>query len=530
MKRTEKTKTRILVPVICLLLAVLMLLPGCGQAKKSGKDPADTEAAIPDGSENDDPSKVLSFRSDHFDVDNNMLNYYFRFDFYDSIDKYFESYFTYYELDPTKNLKEENCKMYQDNPGTWFDYFITQTCISIQRYLVYSEAALENGTADDPEIAQSVERDIEAIKSSATEFYKISVDEFIKTRFGETVTMDDIRRALTLYYTGTHQYDLDVEEIRPEDKDLDEYFEGHKSEFLYCDFRSYQFKAKVSDNATEAEKAQEYAKAESLANELLQMNTVEKFVGWIKDYETENNASMDEPYSEAQINYHATKVTGEYAYNDSTAFGKWAFADGRKVGDMTVLDNGSGTYTVYYLVREPYRLDYDTVNFRRILVDVDDFDGDTDRTYEKAKELWDKWEASDKTEDTFTALAAEYDSNDTVLFEERGISELENDLGSWCYADGRKPGDSSLVRSEYGYYLVYFCGTGRAKWKIDAYEKVMTERINEKYNAYSDKYKVEMNQNNIYLISGVTAYTSKETSADTTAAPAGTAAPSDTTE
>lgn len=498
------------VAVVIIALAVLLVVKFTSENKNDPQDAPKTLDEIPDAKEGDDPSNVISFKSEHYEVTNDMLNYFYRFDFYDSIDRYFDSYYQYYELDPTKDLKEQNCKMYQDKTGTWFDYFIAQSSVSIERFLLFAEAALEQGNADDPQIQENVENDMNAIKSSASEYYKIPLEEFISTRFGETVTEEEIRAALTLFYTGTIQYNKDIDSIKLNDSDLDKYYEEHKNDFLYCDFRSYQFKAKVSDDASEAEKKKAYAEAEAKADELLKMNTVEKFVEWIRNYETSINDTLEEPYTEAEINYHATKVTGEYEYNDKTAFGKWAFAGDKKEGDMTVLDNGAGVYTVYYLVKAPYRLEYNTVNFRRILVDVDDFGGDMDKTLEKANELKEKWEATDKSEDSFTALAEEYDANDTVYFEEVALSDLERDLGAWCYDKERKPGDSELVSSEYGYYLVYFCGTGRQKWKIDANEALMTERINSIFDGYTEKYPIKMNKNNLYLISGVTAYTAKE--------------------
>lgn len=505
--------------IIALILCLLMLLNVfCSCEKKNEDGKADTsetqKSSIPDGSANDAPGDVISFESEHYKVDNNMLNYFYRFDYYEAIEKYYDSYFQYYNLNPKKDLKQQQCKLYEENK-TWFDYFIAMTTSNIVNFLYFAERAYDVGNNTAPEITENVEKDLEAIKSAA-EYYEISKEEFIKSRFGATVTEEDVRRALELYYTGTYQYDLDLASIKVSDEDMDKYYEENKSEFVYCDFRSYSIKANVKDGASEAETLAAYEKAEKKAKELLATGNEQAFISWIYNYEKEINDTLETPLTEQEMQYYSKKITVEYNYTDKTAFGKWAFEEGRKVGDMTMLDNGQGTYTVYYIYTAPTRHNNKTANISRILVDIEDFDNNQDKAYEKAKELWEKWENTDKSLDAFNKLAKEYNSEDNIEYDGLKTSDMETQLSSWCTDTERKAGDSELIPSSYGYYIVYYRGSGEIQWKSEAYEAIRENAIKDIYNEYIDKYSVSLNENNINLVSGITSYTSDDDSTETT--------------
>ena len=46
---------------------------------------------------------------------------------------------------------------------------------------------------------------------------------------------------------------------------------------------------------------------------------------------------------------------------------------------------------------------------------------------------------------------------------------------AWCFDASRKPGDSGLVKTEYGYHIMYFVGSEEV-WISNAREKLMSER------------------------------------------------------
>ncbi len=83
-----------------------------------------------------------------------------------------------------------------------------------------------------------------------------------------------------------------------------------------------------------------------------------------------------------------------------------------------------------------------------------------------AQEIYDKWLAEEaKTEDVFAALAGEYsdddnNNNDGGLYSGFKKEDMKELFGQayedWCVSPERKAGDYALIKSDYGYHIVYF--------------------------------------------------------------------------
>lgn len=135
----------------------------------------------------------------------------------------------------------------------------------------------------------------------------------------------------------------------------------------------------------------------------------------------------------------------------------------------------TGFAVVMFVSREDNH--YSEVNVRHILVKVATSGEDstsTDEDWAACEEainaIADEWEDSDKTEETFAALAEEK-SEDTGSAADGGLIEnvhkgqMVEDFNSWCFEDGRKIGDYGVVKSTYGYHLIYLSGFGDEYWK-----------------------------------------------------------------
>ena len=45
-----------------------------------------------------------------------------------------------------------------------------------------------------------------------------------------------------------------------------------------------------------------------------------------------------------------------------------------------------------------------------------------------------------------------------VELRERYPGQMVETFNDWCFADGRQPGDYGIVKTDYGYHLMYFVG------------------------------------------------------------------------
>lgn len=113
--------------------------------------------------------------------------------------------------------------------------------------------------------------------------------------------------------------------------------------------------------------------------------------------------------------------------------------------------------------------DIPNVNVRHILIEPTyEEDGTiTDESWEaaeaQAQEVLDEWKAGDATEDSFAELANTY-SADTGSNTSGGLydnvypGEMVEAFNDWCFDDSRQTGDTDIVKTDYGYHIMYFVG------------------------------------------------------------------------
>lgn len=78
----------------------------------------------------------------------------------------------------------------------------------------------------------------------------------------------------------------------------------------------------------------------------------------------------------------------------------------------------------------------------------------------EAQKIYDEWLAGDKTEDSFAQMAAEHSQDGnassgglyTYVYKGQMVEEFEN----WCFDESRQYGDSGLVKTKFGYHIMYY--------------------------------------------------------------------------
>lgn len=106
-----------------------------------------------------------------------------------------------------------------------------------------------------------------------------------------------------------------------------------------------------------------------------------------------------------------------------------------------------------------------------------------------AQTILDTWTAGEATEDSFAALANEHSedggSNTTgglyegVTDEGKYVPEFEG----WCIEKGRQPGDTGLVKTTYGYHVMY-CSAVHEAWYMAAQQTMVQELYTQKMDQY----------------------------------------------
>ena len=84
------------------------------------------------------------------------------------------------------------------------------------------------------------------------------------------------------------------------------------------------------------------------------------------------------------------------------------------------------------------------------------------------------------------------------LYENIRKGQLIEPLNSWCFDPQREPGDVEVLKSEYGFHILYFCGSRDAGYEETA-NKILEERMEELLEQIREEYPMEVTYEKITL-------------------------------
>ena len=163
------------------------------------------------------------------------------------------------------------------------------------------------------------------------------------------------------------------------------------------------------------------------------------------------------------------------------------------------------------------KIDQNVVNVRHILVmpekDTDsDGDGEPDESsaaawadaYDYASELYEQWKQN-ATEDNFADMAASV-SSDTGSTDNGGLYEgiypgqMVTEFNDWCFDPARKSGDTDIVKTTYGYHIMYFSGQGDyVYWRSVAESDTQYEKFNKVIDDLFNQYELKVDYKHLHL-------------------------------
>ena len=179
----------------------------------------------------------------------------------------------------------------------------------------------------------------------------------------------------------------------------------------------------------------------------------------------------------------------------------WLADASRVEGDTNVIPSAdeNGTYVVCFLSRD--NNEYPTVNIRHILVKASSDASDEEKAAAKetAQGYLDEFLDSDQTEDDFADLAEKY-SEDTGsasnggLYEDVQKGQMVKPFEEWCFDASRKPGDSGIVETDYGYHVMYFSGEGKTARQAMVTNKMLSNYQDDWLKELTEDYTFEINE------------------------------------
>ena len=412
-------------------------------------------------------------------LSNADLSYYYM----DTVNNFYSqngAYAMLYGLDTSKALDQQ---VYDADAGTtWADYFLTAAEQSARAiYAVANEAQAQGYTLSESE--QSQLDSMESMLQLYAQVYGFKdVDSYLKAMYGNGSSLETYKEyyRLNLLASGYQAQYRDnltytADQVKAKDAENPASYNSYTYNQYYISASRY-----LDENATAEEKA---AAAEADAKTVTgeDITSVAKL-----------DAAIAALPVNAETSASSSSMTDQRYTSVNSLIAQWISDSSRKEGDKTYIaststttdENGnevttvSGYYVVYFISSNDNS--FPLVNVRHIL---SGFEGGTTEngttTYsdeekaaakEKAEAWLDEWESGAATEESFAELA-KTNSTDTGSKENGGLYEdvypgqMVSAFNNWCFDSSRKPGDTGIVETTYGYHVMYFVGAAQDTYR-----------------------------------------------------------------
>lgn len=522
-KKKELTKKqkriRVLVPVLAALLALLLFFLGYFGVY----DRTTTAVKLENGSKVSVAEYQYYYRS--------MYNYY-----YSMSQQYEQQYATYYGagagksmtgFDYTKTPAEQQVpetedytvdKKYitaKDGKATWADFFTQSAVETSQLYEAIYKQAVDAGVkmskADTKEMNDFLDEMTKTAKDNGC-----SLDAYLRQTYGKGMTKNLLKKIYTKQTVASNYMDEKEQSYADAvtEKQVKKYLKKHTEDYYTASVRYYNFSADIDDDASKADvkKANKKAKekAESFLAKANAQNWTDMVTNEVEDAYKEYYKDNDDYSTLANSNYESFTST----FNEDAA--KWVYNDAsvgsKKLFESIAEETGAATYYALLMTKAPALEDIYPVSVRHLLIMAKDesktdeeneaeaaANGTTAATHsaKEAKALAEKyykeWKSGKATDDSFKELAIAH-SEDSGVSENEGLyeditpdSSYVPEFLDWALADGRKAGDSGIIKTEYGYHVMYCVSVAKdPQWKTDIRKAVGDEKYNKYYDSIAD--------------------------------------------
>lgn len=388
-----------------------------------------------------------------------------------------------YDLSLTPEEQTQTTKDADGNEITWAEKLHEDTLEIIQLHKAYYNEALKMGLkltkADEAFIDKQIEdlrdeaKSAGSNSSSSNSENKVtySLNAYLRKVYGGSINERFLRKQLKIQVLAQKYLTERTNEIAKDydQKDIDAEYKKDTTAYDFATFRAYTFKTteltkedNETDDALKARQAKANAEVKKNANDFY--NAVTNDATFTAKAKELNKDTAD--YNvDKETKYSMLKSTAQSTFSEDAA--KWLFDSSTKVGSKKLFsDEENGKYIVVLALSKPHQ--EQTVTARHILFQTKDQSSGNNLSEEEiakkktqAEDVLKKFNEGDKTEDSFAALANEYNedtgsSSNGGLYEHIYPGQMVTEFNDWVFDANRKAGDVELVETDFGYHIIYF--------------------------------------------------------------------------
>ncbi|MBR6656972.1 MAG: peptidylprolyl isomerase [Oscillospiraceae bacterium] len=432
--------------IVALLLAAIMMISvfaGC-----SGEKAPETKG---------ESSVALKIGDMEFTTED--MNYMYVVSFNDLYNYYYSAYGNSisYILDVTKPLEEQML----DENTSWHQY-ITDIAVGTTKSIVgvYNKAKAEGFV-----LPEDYQTDLDTLEQQLDEISAesgMTREEYLAANYGGKVSLEAIKKMTEIqFYCNAYVQDY-KEKIEISEEEIDAYYKENKKDIDSVNFRYY---SSFYGEAEGEEKTLTQEEAENQANRISETKTADEFNALAKEFTTDEELKKLFDEGDATLFPSAT-----YSSIGIDEVSEWLFDAARKTGDTMVYHDEQYQSYLTVMFEELVDPDYDFVNVRHILLVPPAEEGATPseqawaEAESRANEVLDKYLAGEMTEEAFGELAKEYSADGNAsrggIYENVYKGQMVPAFNDWCFDPARAIGDTGIVKTPYGYHVMYFSGIG----------------------------------------------------------------------
>lgn len=445
--------------IIAVLMAMMLVLTAFAGCSDSGK----TE-------ENDIAIKV---GNTEFSVNDVNFLYIGNFNqMYSNLTSYYGEYVSTI-LDISKPLEEQML----DDTTSWHQYLVDYVRDSIVSNTAAYEAALADENFSIPEEMQKDLNTLEDQLKEVAESNDYTIEEYIELMYGEGMDFETIHKMTEFQYIAYAYQDQKYNSIEVSEEEMKAYYEENKNDFDTVNFRYYSsMYGDEEDSITEEE-------AKAQADSLAAAKTGEEFNQLVYDM-------VSDELKEYFKNADPTMYAGAgYASTGIEEVSEWLFDSARKQGDTMIHHDAEVKSYLTVMFEERTSADYNYIDVRHILITPMAEEGSeaSEQAWieaeTRANEVLDKYLAGEMTEEAFGELAKEYSADGNAaqggIYENVYKNQMVAEFNDWCFDPARQIGDTGIVKTRFGYHVMYFVGLGESSLNDKTRDIVAEEAFNE---------------------------------------------------
>lgn len=379
-----------------------------------------------------------------------------------------------YLFNSTQSVKKQ---VYDQATGqSWYDHLMDLAVESLTNSTALAAKARSEGFTLTEESQSQLDSFLSQL-NTAWIGQTTSREALIRANYGPYMTYDRLAELVSQKLLASDYAQAKLDAIDHPDADYQAYYKEHADELDTVTYTYFLFRASLpatdadgnsierTDEETAAQMEDAKAEQKALAEELKS-----KLEGGA-DPEALAEEYKDRLYS-SSLSAHSTGSGLSYY-----PYGEWLLDSARKASDVDLFERDyTSSYNYYVIVYEGRTLVQETAHdVRHILIQAGNGSDPTQAEYDeaetKAQSILDEWKAGEATEDSFAALV-NANTSDATSASSGGLysnittsSNYEQAFLDWATDPARKEGDTGLVKTGYGWHIMYYVASKDPVWK-----------------------------------------------------------------